>query len=340
MVEAKDLPVYNYTNAPSDTEFEYIPLSRIIFAQDHKEGIEIPKYKRGPWTKAYVVKKRGDVPKTVCETEEYLIPTVQMATYPTWGYDEITYHSPDIINKTIDRGIEAVYRQQDVEVVKILNASITKDHSFTCNQNVYEDNPNKLLFYILKAIATIVEHEVLPAYILMHPSVAELLYLAENKYLYLNKHVANEKDVYTKGTVVFGTFRDIPILTCWAIPKNVIYITSSPYKSGILVTKKYPSAREIQDNLSSLRKECLIDSESGFGVMEDYCNSRVVLDGSNYVKSEDTKQSIDIAKKTEEIAVPVVCSAEELNKPKNQSQVIEIDENNNITKPFWKRIFK
>jgi hypothetical protein len=275
MLNAKELPQYNYNDCPSDT---YIRLNRIIFAVDKKEPQETPIYSTKIDAKAFVIPKIGSIPAHIVEAENLVVPTFVIAALPTWKLNETRMAQYEkFVDNLIKRGIESIHRQEDFECIKVLDAAIDKEHVFELTKDSCEENPSQLLKFFIKGIGVIKEHEIAPGYIVMHPTIAEMLFLVENKYLYLNKDVATLDNVYQKGTVVFGTYRDIPLLTNNACSKNSIYVTGSPFKAGIVVVKKEAAAGDIIEIPAELKQQCVVDAELGLAVLDDNSSAKILL---------------------------------------------------------------
>ena len=255
---------------------EYQSISRLLLKVDELNAGDLPRYERDISVKSYVIPKRADCPQCIIEGEELLIPTFEIASYPTWTYKELNRRSGiNIADRAIARAKDSIKRQEDVEVLKVINAAVPSEHQHTCYQN--DITSEGLLKYMNDAILDVAEHELNVSYIISHPRGINDLNLVSHKHLW--KNMDSDHNPQT-GAKHWGNFLGIPILTTIMCPKNAIYVTANPELLGAFVVRRDMTESEIIKDALKLREGVVVSEEIGVGVINDYAVSRILLYGS------------------------------------------------------------
>jgi hypothetical protein len=210
----------------------YFPLARQIFAEDHLEPGELPRYYKNPRSICLTTSKRGGVPTMVCddETDEMLVPTFEYGCQPSDSKSNPHAWTEEGAKRRNHRGIASMRDMEDSEALILLACG--------CPQTQRFGTEILSLEVISDAMASIEDHQIDVAYLLCSPLVFRRLGLIEHKHLYIERVNESRNSVKRYGAINRGSWMGIPILVSPLVTKNVMYIVGDSEDLGVIVDRK------------------------------------------------------------------------------------------------------
>jgi hypothetical protein len=248
---------------PIKTSLMYQAIGRKLLMVDELPQGALPRYERDVAVKSYVIPKRGMVPTHVVEAEELLIPVVELATNPTIKINEINQRRYYIVDRAQVRAKDSIQRQEDVEVFKVINAAVPTDHSIAVAGTLQPENINL-------ALTLIEEHELIGAKVIMHPQRYKDVRDWGKDFF----DEATQRDILMTG--LYGHIYSADIHVSTMVPKNAVYVLAPAQFVGAMPVRQDITVLPADDP-KKLRLGWVVFEEVGFGVINDYAISRIIV---------------------------------------------------------------
>lgn len=248
---------------PIKTSLMYQAIGRKLLMVDELPQGALPRYERDVAVKSYVIPKRGSVPTHVVEAEELLIPVVELATNPTIKINEINQRRYYIVDRAQVRAKDSIQRQEDVEVFKVINAAVPTDHSIAVSGTLQPENINL-------ALTLIEEHELIGAKVIMHPQRYKDVRDWGKDFF----DEATQRDILMTG--LYGHIYSADIHVSTMVPKNAVYVLAPAQFVGAMPVRQDITVLPADDP-KKLRLGWVVFEEVGFGVINDYAISRIIV---------------------------------------------------------------
>ena len=248
---------------PIKTSLMYQAIGRKLLMVDELPQGALPRYERDVAVKSYVIPKRGSVPTHVVEAEELLIPVVELATNPTIKINEINQRRYYIVDRAQVRAKDSIQRQEDVEVFKVINAAVPTDHSIAVSGTLQPENINL-------ALTLIEEHELIGAKVIMHPQRYKDVRDWGKDFF----DEATQRDILMTG--LYGHIYSADIHVSTMVPKNAVYVLAPAQFVGAMPVRQDITVLPADDP-KKLRLGWVVFEEVGFGVINDYSISRIIV---------------------------------------------------------------
>lgn len=248
---------------PIKTSLMYQAIGRKLLMVDELPQGALPRYERDVAVKSYVIPKRGMVPTHVVEAEELLIPVVELATNPTIKINEINQRRYYIVDRAQVRAKDSIQRQEDVEVFKVINAAVPTDHSIAVSGTLQPENINL-------ALTLIEEHELIGAKVIMHPQRYKDVRDWGKDFF----DEATQRDILMTG--LYGHIYSADIHVSTMVPKNAVYVLAPAQFVGAMPVRQDITVLPADDP-KKLRLGWVVFEEVGFGVINDYSISRIIV---------------------------------------------------------------
>jgi len=248
---------------PIKTSLMYQAIGRKLLMVDELPQGALPRYERDVAVKSYVIPKRGQVPTHVVEAEELLIPVVELATNPTIKINEINQRRYYIVDRAQVRAKDSIQRQEDVEVFKVINAAVPTDHSIAVSGTLQPENINL-------ALTLIEEHELIGAKVIMHPQRYKDVRDWGKDFF----DEATQRDILMTG--LYGHIYSADIHVSTMVPKNAVYVLAPAQFVGAMPVRQDITVLPADDP-KKLRLGWVVFEEVGFGVINDYAISRIIV---------------------------------------------------------------
>lgn len=248
---------------PIRTSLNYQAIGRKLLMVDELPQGALPRYERDVAVKSYVIPKRGSVPTSIVEAEELLIPPVELAANPTIKLNEIRQRRYYIVDRAQVRAKDSLQRQEDVEIFKVINAAIPADHSISVSGTLQPENINL-------ALTLIEEHELIGAKIVMHPQRYKDVRVWGKDFF----DEATQRDILMTG--LYGHIYSADIHVSTMVPKNAVYVLAPAQFVGAMPVRQDVTVLPADDP-KKLRLGWVVFEEVGFGVINDYSLSRIMV---------------------------------------------------------------
>jgi len=248
---------------PIKTSLMYQGVGRKLIMVDELPQGALPRYERDIAVKSYVIGKRGQVPTSVVEAEELLVPVVELASNPTIKMNEIRQRRYYIVDRAQVRAKDSLQRQEDIEVFKVINAAIPADHSITVSGSLQPENLNL-------ALTLIEEHELIGAKIVMHPQRYKDVRVWGKDFF----DEATQRDILMTG--LYGHIYSADIHVSTMVPKNSVYVLAPAQFVGAMPVRQDITVLPADDP-KRLRLGWVIFEEVGFSVINDYATARIIV---------------------------------------------------------------
>lgn len=248
---------------PIKTSLMYQAIGRKLLMVDELPQGALPRYERDISVKSYVIPKRGSVPDCYIEAEELLIPVVELASNPTIKLNEIRQRRYYIVDRAQVRAKDSLQRQEDVEVFKVINAAVPTDHSISVSGTLQPENINL-------ALTLIEEHELIGAKIVLHPQRYKDIRTWGKDFF----DEATQRDILMTG--LYGHIYSADIHVSTMVPKNAVYVLAPAQFVGAMPVRQDITVLPADDP-KKLRLGWVVFEEVGFGVINDYSISRIVV---------------------------------------------------------------
>lgn len=248
---------------PIKTSLMYQAIGRKLLMVDELPQGALPRYERDVAVKSYVIPKRGMVPTHVVEAEELLIPVIELATNPTIKINEINQRRYYIVDRAQVRAKDSIQRQEDVEVFKVINAAVPTDHSIAVSGTLQPENINL-------ALTLIEEHELIGAKVIMHPQRYKDVRDWGKDFF----DEATQRDILMTG--LYGHIYSADIHVSTMVPKNAVYVLAPAQFVGAMPVRQDITVLPADDP-KKLRLGWVVFEEVGFGVINDYSISRIIV---------------------------------------------------------------
>jgi len=248
---------------PIKTSLMYQAIGRKCLMVDELPQGALPRYERDIAVRSYVIPKRGQVPSSVVEAEELLIPVVELATNPTIRINEINARRYYIVDRAQVRAKDSLQRMEDIEIFKVINAAIPADHSISVAGTLQPENINL-------ALTLIEEHELIAAKIIMHPQRYKDVRDWGKDFF----DEATQRDILMTG--LYGHIYSADIHVSTMVPKNAVYVLAPAQFVGAMPVRQDITVLPADDP-RKLRLGWVVFEEVGFGVINDYALSRIIV---------------------------------------------------------------
>lgn len=248
---------------PIKTSLMYQAIGRKLLMVDELPQGSLPRYERDIAVKSYIIPKRGSVPTSVVEAEELFIPVIEIASNPTIKLNEIRARRFYIVDRAQVRAKDSLQRQEDVEVFKVINAAVPSDHSISVSGSLQPENINL-------ALTQIEEHELIGAKIILHPQRYKDIRTWGKEFF----DEATQRDILMTG--LYGHIYSADIHVSTMVPKNAVYVLAPSQFVGAIPVRQDITVLPADDP-KHLRLGWVVFEEIGFGVINDYAISRVLV---------------------------------------------------------------
>lgn len=238
---------------------EYTPICRDLLLFFGPEQIEDKlEVEKDLAMKVYV--GTGNIPVCGLADESFEVPNFKIR-----GEFEVSSGDPSLIVRGKERVVDAMRRQEDTEVLKLLNAATPPDHQISVTKCLCYEN-------LVMGMTLLWEHDLDVHAIIMHP-------MRYKDLLYDGCIDIRKKGIFLGKTykACWGHVDDVPVLVSTMVPKNAVYITAPPSNLGVFglfenVQFKV-NKQKSQEGKRHYDAECTL----GICVVHDWAVSRIIV---------------------------------------------------------------
>lgn len=249
---------------PIRRSLEYQAVGRKLLLVDELPQGALARYERDVAATAYVVSRRGAVPDKFIEGEEVIVPTFEIAAYPTVRLSDIKARRFFIVDRAQIKAKEAIQKEEDTNIFNALLSACPSDQTIT--------NSGTLTVMAMNEAFRVVER---------HDLVVSKIVLHANQYAAIR---AWGKDFYDEATTreiittgLYGHLWTANIHVSSRMDSTKVLLVATPDTVGA-----FPIRQDITvlpaDDPKKLRLGWVIYEEVGIVVINDYAVSVIEME--------------------------------------------------------------
>jgi hypothetical protein len=248
---------------PIRRSLEYQAVGRKLLMVDELPQGALARYERDVASIAHIVARRGAVPDQITEGEEILVPTFEIAAYPTIRLAEIKARRFYIVDRAQIKAKEAIQKEEDTNIFNALHAAVDAR-----GQEVTAPGSGLDAASLNEAFRMIEQHDLVATKIVMHANqYAAVRTFGKNFF-----DEASTREILTTG--LFGHLWTADIHVSSRMDPNQVLVVASPDTVGA-----FPIRQDITvlpaDDPKKIRLGWVIYEEVGVVIVNDYAISRV-----------------------------------------------------------------
>lgn len=248
---------------PIRRSLEYQAVGRKLLMVDELPQGALARYERDVASVAHVVARRGAVPDQITEGEEILVPTFEIAAYPTIRLSEIKARRFYIVDRAQIKAKEAIQKEEDTNIFNALHAAVEAR-----GQEVTAPGSGLDGASLNEAFRMIEQHDLVATKIVMHANQYAAVRTFGKEFF----DEASTREILTTG--LYGHLWTADIHVSSRMDSSKVIVVASPDTVGA-----FPIRQDITvlpaDDPKKLRLGWVIYEEVGIVVVNDYALSRV-----------------------------------------------------------------
>lgn len=248
---------------PIRRSLEYQAVGRKLLMVDELPQGALARYERDVASIAHIIARRGAVPDQITEGEEILVPTFEIAAYPTIRLAEIKARRFYIVDRAQIKAKEAIQKEEDTNIFNALHAAVDAR-----GQEVTAPGSGLDAASLNEAFRMIEQHDLVATKIVMHANqYAAVRTFGKNFF-----DEATTREILTTG--LYGHLWTADIHVSSRMDADKVLVVASPDTVGA-----FPIRQDITvlpaDDPKKLRLGWVIYEEVGIVIVNDYAISRV-----------------------------------------------------------------
>lgn len=248
---------------PIRRSLEYQAVGRKLLMVDELPQGALARYERDVAAVAHIVARRGAVPDMITEGEEILVPTFEIAAYPTIRLSEIKARRFYIVDRAQIKAKEAIQKEEDTNIFNALHAAVDLR-----GQDVTAPGSGLDGASLNEAFRMIEQHDLVATKIVMHANQYAAVRTFGKEFF----DEATTREILTTG--LYGHLWTADIHVSSRMDPTRVLVVASPDTVGA-----FPIRQDITvlpaDDPKKLRLGWVIYEEIGIVVVNDYAISRV-----------------------------------------------------------------
>jgi hypothetical protein len=247
---------------PIRRSLEYQAVGRKTLMVDELPQGALARYERDPAVVAYKIARRGAVPDAITEGEEVLVPTFEIAAYPTIRLSEIKARRFYIVDRAQIKAKEAIQKEEDTNIFAALFAAVATRGTQTVTAANLLD-----MVSINTAFNLVEQHDLVAAKIVVHPNQYAAIRNFGSSQNTGTFDPATVREILTSG--LFGHLFTADIHVTSRMTAGKTLVVASPETVGA-----FPIRQDITvlpaDDPKRLRLGWVIYEDVGIVVLNDY----------------------------------------------------------------------
>lgn len=248
---------------PIRRSLEYQAVGRKLLMVDELPQGALARYERDVTSVAHLVARRGAVPDQITEGEEILVPTFEIAAYPTIRLSEIKARRFYIVDRAQIKAKEAIQKEEDTNIFNALHAAVESRNQIVSAPGSGLDGAS-----LNEAFRMIEQHDLVATKIVMHANQYAAVRTFGKEFF----DEATTREILTTG--LYGHLWTADIHVSSRMESDKVLVVASPDTVGA-----FPIRQDITvlpaDDPKKLRLGWVIYEEVGIVVVNDYAISRV-----------------------------------------------------------------
>jgi len=250
---------------PIRRSLEYQAVGRKLLMVDELPQGALARYERDVASVAHVIPRRGAVPDMITEGEEILVPTFEIAAYPTIRLSEIKARRFYIVDRAQIKAKEAIQKEEDLNIFNALDAAVTNR-----GQSVTAPGSGLDPASLNEAFRMVEQHDLVATKIVLHANQYASVRTFGKDFF----DEATTREILTTG--LYGHLWTADIHVSSRMNPAKVLVVASPDTVGA-----FPIRQDITvlpaDDPKKLRLGWVIYEEVGVVVVNDYAVSSVII---------------------------------------------------------------
>lgn len=248
---------------PIRRSLEYQAVGRKLLMVDELPQGALARYERDVLSVAYVIPRKGAVPDGITDAEEVLVPTFEIAAYPTIKLSEIKARRFYIVDRAQIKAKEAIQKEEDLNIFNAIDAAITYR-----GQNLTAPGSGLDPASLNEAFRMVEQHDLVATKVVLHANQYASVRTFGKDFF----DEASTREILTTG--LYGHIWTADIHVSSRMNPNKVFVVASPDTVGA-----FPIRQDITvlpaDDPKKLRLGWVIYEEVGVVIVNDYAVSRV-----------------------------------------------------------------
>ena len=153
---------------PIQTSLLYQSIGRKLLMVDPLPQGALARYEKDIDAPATLISKRGEVPVQVLEGEDFLVPTFEIASYPTVRLSQVKQRMFNIIDRAQVKAKNELSQREDTEIFKCIDTAVPALTDPNYNHVIQTSSGRLTLDLINAAVAKIEKHRLTTSKIVMN----------------------------------------------------------------------------------------------------------------------------------------------------------------------------
>lgn len=256
---------------PIRRSLEYQAVGRKCVVVDELPQGALARYERDVVSTATIISRRGAVPDQWQEGEEVLVPTFEIAAYPTIRMSEIKARRFFIVDRAQIKAKEAIQKEEDRNIFNALIAAAdNRALADASNSQVVQDIASLSTAGLNAAFRLVEQHDLVTSKLIMTArGYADVRTFGKDFY-----DEATTREILTTG--LYGHLWTANIHVSSQMDNSTVLVLSSPDTVGV-----FPIRQDITvlpaDDPKKLRLGWVIYEEIGICILNDYSVSKIEI---------------------------------------------------------------
>jgi len=250
---------------PIQTSLLYQSIGRKLLMVDPLPQGALARYEKDIEAPATLISKRGEVPVQIIEGEDFLVPTFEIASYPTVRLSQVKQRMFNIIDRAQVKAKNELSQREDTEIFKAIDAAVpalTAAQDPTGNYNhVIQTASGRLTLDLLNAaVAKIEKHRLTTSKIVMNSQrFADIRAWGKDYFDFVT-----QREVLLTG--VFGRLWTNDILISNLVPDSRVLVLSPAEFVGVMPVRQEVTVIPA-DQPNKLRLGWVVYEEIGIAIV-------------------------------------------------------------------------
>lgn len=246
---------------PIQTALLYQSIGRKMILVDPLPQGALARYEKDIDVPATLIAKRGEVPVSIIEGEDFLVPTFLIVTRPTMSLSQVKQRMFNLIDRAQVKAKNELAQREDTEVLKAVDAATPQETTNPAFNHLIQTASGRLTLDLINAaVAKIEKHRLTTSKIVMNSQrFADIRAWGKDYFDFVT-----QREVLLTG--VFGRLWTNDILISNLVPDDSVLITSPAEYVGVMPVRQEVTVIPA-DQPDKLRLGFVIYEEIGIAIV-------------------------------------------------------------------------
>ena len=246
---------------PIQTALLYQSIGRKLLMVDPLPQGALARYEKDIDAPATLISKRGEVPTQVLEGEDFLVPTFEIASYPTVRLSQVKQRMFNIIDRAQVKAKNELSQREDTEIFKAIDSAVPNSATIPgYNHQILTASGRLTLDLLNAAVAKIEKHRLTTSKIVMNSQrFADIRAWGKDYFDFVT-----QREVLLTG--VFGRLWTNDILISNLVPDSRVLVLSPAEFVGVMPVRQEVTVIPA-DQPNKLRLGWVVYEEVGIAIV-------------------------------------------------------------------------